>query len=346
MIDMKKAFLSLAALLTLGLGASAQVKAYKSASIPSGNAVAYSLPRTTLKVTVVVEKESVRKGPYARFAQKYLGVMAPTVDKDLYAVVGGCIGYTEEADPAEVYVLDNPDKSAGKIYNITAEGFLAAQLEGAPMPDNGVAAAACTAACCAGGIEPVSYVISDTSFVKVPVDKRSVIEQSPESMAQQAANTIFSLRKRRMELVTGEFGENVFGAGLPAALEEINRLEQEYTALFLGKQFKQKIVRTYDVIPEQGKNTAVVCRFSETGGLLPSGDLTGTPVVVDLKAENKLENSPWTRRTTKDSRGMVFYRIADVVNCRLMDGKNELAQRRVPVYQFGLTVEVPATSLK
>ena len=347
-MHMKKVFLSLAALSCMSLSLSAQVKAYQSATIPSGNSVAYSLPRTVLKVTVVAEKESIRRGPYARFAQKYLGVMAPTVDKDLYTVVGGSIGYADEADPAAVYVLDNPDKSAGRIYTVTPEGLVAAPMEGAPMPDKAPMppVAGPMKPGKPGGVEVLSYVTSDTSFVNVQVDKRSVIDQSPESMAQQAANTIFTLRKRRMELVTGEFGENVFGEGLAAALREIDRLEQEYTALFLGKQFKQRIVKTYDVIPEMGKNTAVVCRFTETGGLLPAGDLSGTPIGVDMIPENKLENSPWTRRTSKDSRGMVFYRIADMVNCRLMDGQKELTQRRIPIYQFGLTVEMPATSLK
>ena len=51
-------------------------------------------------------------------------------------------------------------------------------------------------------------------------------------------------------------------------------------------------------------------------------------------------------RKSKDSRGTVFYRIADVVDCRLTDGKREIAQSRVPVYQFGEVVEVPVNSLK
>lgn len=64
---------------------------------------------------------------------------------------------------------------------------------------------------------------------------------------------IYMLRKKRMELVTGDAGEHVFGEGLKAALDELNRLEEEYLALFLGKQFRQKIVREYDVIPEREK---------------------------------------------------------------------------------------------
>ena len=87
-------------------------------------------------------------------------------------------------------------------------------------------------------------------------------------MAQDAANAIFSLRRHRIDLVTGEAGENVFGAGLKAALEEIDRLEQEYLSLFLGKQFRQRIVREFSVVPSKDEPATVVCRFSDTAGLL------------------------------------------------------------------------------
>lgn len=125
--------------------------------------------------------------------------------------------------------------------------------------------------------ETVSYLDSDTSFVKVSVDRLSLVEKSPEAMAQDAANAIFSLRRHRIDLVTGEAGENVFGAGLKAALEEIDRLEQEYLSLFLGKQFRQRIVREFSVVPSKDEPTTVVCRFSNTAGLLPADDLSAGP---------------------------------------------------------------------
>ncbi len=342
---MRKNLILLCLMAIVSFGVQAQVKSSKGLVVTSNGAVAYSLPRTTLKVTVEVEKESIRKGPYARYAQKYLGVMAPLADKDIYTITGGKIGFAEEADPEQVYTVENPDKSSVKIYESTREGFMAAQMEGAtpvpsafrptppaqhPMRDN---------------IEAVSLVNSDTSFVKVQVDRRSTVEQNPESAALDAANMIYTLRKKRMELVTGDAGENVFGDGFKAALDELNRLEEEYTALFLGKQFKQKIVREYDVIPEEGKSSAIVCRFSDTGGLLPSSDLSGRLILIEMTPEQKAQNSALTRRS-KDSRGTVFYRIADVVDCRLTDGKREIAQRRVPIYQFGEVVEVPVNMLK
>lgn len=107
---MKQILIPLCLLAMTAVGVQAQVKATKGVVVGSSNSVVYALPRTTLKVIVVVEKESIRKGPYARYAQKYLGVMAPLADKDIYTIVGGKIGYAQEADPNEVYTLEIPTK--------------------------------------------------------------------------------------------------------------------------------------------------------------------------------------------------------------------------------------------
>lgn len=336
--------LTLTFVLLAGGMLSAQVRSYRASSITGSNSIAYALPRTVVKVALIVEKESVRPGPYARFAQKYLGVMAPLADKDIYRIAGARISYGEEADPAQVYVLDNPDKSPMQLYQATPEGFVAAPMEGA-----GPAVAAYAPVRIGpeeGMSQAVSYVGCDTSFVKVPLDRREVTERTPEDMAYAAANTIYTLRKRRMELVTGEAGENVFGEGLKTALDEIDRLENEYLALFLGKQFRQRLVRTFDAVPETGKQNLIVCRFSETAGAVPVSDLSARPVILEMTPENKVQNTPVAAKPTKDSRGMVYYRIADIANCVLTDGQNRIATARIPIYQFGITVEIPVTSLK
>ena len=54
--------------------------------------------------------------------------------------------------------------------------------------------------------------------------------------AAQAAQSIFTIRKKRMDLITGDAGENVFGAGLKDALEALDAREQAYLELFLGKK--------------------------------------------------------------------------------------------------------------
>ncbi len=356
---MKKLLLLILAAAAAVPGAAQSVRAYKTqpGGATEGNAVTYALPRTTVTVRLVARREVIKKGPYARFAQKYLGVVAPLTDKTLYTLEGASMTYAEEADPSAVYVLENPDKSPFRLYTSTIEGLMA------PTPKDAEAGTAYRFDGTDGeeyvfkdlGISPLidekvvttySNIESDTGFVSVPVDRRETVEMSLEDMAADAASTIFTLRKRRFDLVTGEAGENVFGAGMQAALDEMRRIEDEYLALFLGKRFTQKVVRSYEVLPEAGRNSIIVCRFSETAGLLPDNDLSGRPIVLELTPEKKVQNTVLPSRNPKDNRGTVFYRVADAVRCRLTDGRDVLLSERIPVYQFGAVVEIPVTALK
>ncbi len=308
--------------------------------------LSYSQPRTVLKVEVVVEKESIRKGPYARYAQKYLGVVAPLTDKDSYRIAGADISYFEEADPVAVSTLAD----AGNIPVMmcrTPQGFVASGADGRPLKTD-IAMPEGEMMFRERGLHPVaneritvSYVSRDSSYVKVPVDKRDMIQKSAEETAMEAANTIFTIRKRRFDLVSGEAGENVFGAGLAVALRELDRMEQEYLALFYGKRYVERVVRSYDVVPEAGKNVAMVCRFSDIAGLLPLSDLSGTPVMIEFTPEKVNKPAGALPKATKGTK--VTLRNAAMTECRIADGNKELVNVRVPVYQFGeeVTVYVP-----
>ena len=342
----KLTVMMLAAATCAAAGASAQtVSAYKANVIDQANAVSYALPRTVLRVELTAQRTIVRSGPYARFAQRYLGVIAPLADKELYAITDARMTYCEEADPAQVYVLNNPGSIDGTVYTITPEGAVAVS-PGGSQPARFAAAACGIAAPTADVITPISNILSDTSVVKVPINKKKIAESSLEEMAADAANTIFLLRKRKMELVTGEAGENVFGAGLEAALRTLTTLEEEYLALFMGKQAVQTVTRTYDVIPEAGKNNLIVCRFSPTAGLLADNDLSGQPIVLEITPEQKADAIALPRKAPREAKGTIYYRVADIARCRLVIGKNLLLDERVPVYQFGQVAEMPVPTAK
>jgi hypothetical protein len=192
----------------------------------------------------------------------------------------------------------------------------------------------------------VSPAVAESSVPELPIDKISTYELGLEEAAAQAAQTLYTLRQRRFDLVTGEAGENVFGAGLQAALDELKRQEDEYIALFMGTRLTQQIVRKCEVVPEAGKNTVIACRFSETGGVLPDNDLSGRPILLEMTPEQKVQNTVLPRPGGRESRGMVFFRVADIVRCRLIDDATVLVDERLPIYQFGQVVEIPVSSLK
>ena len=63
-----------------------EAPAYRLGQAESAAELSHAVPNSIVKVQLIVEKESVRSGPYARFAQKYLGVMVPLTDKDIWSV--------------------------------------------------------------------------------------------------------------------------------------------------------------------------------------------------------------------------------------------------------------------
>ena len=126
-------------------------------------------------------------------------------------------------------------------------------------------------------------------------------------------------------------------AALQAALEEIDRLEQSYLELFLGKRIVSTETRRYVVCPQADKKQYIVCRFSPAAGLLPDTDLSGDIVLLQIEpsgaAKSDLEAGP------KETQ-VVACRVADPSTCIVVSGGREYARAVLPVFEFGRTINV------
>ena len=179
--------------LTVGSASAQSYRVARAGAFEENGRVEVGIPTSPLAVDLTVEEEVVTVGPYARYAQKFLGVRGALSDKTLYSVKA-----------ARVALLDRDATTASEVP--------------------------------AGEVRATSYLGDAETFSRVPFDKRSLVDESLETAARNAANTLFAIRRHRMELITSEAGEHVFGAGLQAALAELDRQEQAYTELFLGKR--------------------------------------------------------------------------------------------------------------
>lgn len=326
---MKKFFIIIS-LIGLSAAGFAQVSAYKQGI--SASVEGYSLPRTVIEVKVVQEREVIIRGPYARYAAQYLGVAgAPMSDRETYKILGATLSWTTEPDPSQIYAIDEKSGSMAKVFNwivpaakatvaIAADrDFAGAQLAGRmPFTDMGT-----------------STVVENGD--NMAIDRASAVEKSPEQMAADAASMIFKLRKRRVELVCGEQGENVFGAGLSAALKKIARLEKEYVSLFLGKRYVQRTEHLFNVVPEAGKNRLVAFRFSPTKGVAGVSDLSASPINMEFSPISALA-APTTKRSAARA---VQYRVPQIEAVTITDGTTVLASDNIPVFQRGVMVEAP-----
>ncbi|MBE6178326.1 MAG: DUF4831 family protein [Rikenellaceae bacterium] len=258
-------------------------------------------PTTTLTVDLTVTCEETLCGPYARYAQKFLGVRAPLTDKKIWSITG--------ADVA-----------------LAGEEVLAPQTLAAPS------------------IEFAQYAEGKEEFATLAIDKKSFLAPTLEDAARAAAETIFSLRKHRMELITGEAGENVFGEGLQAALAEIDAQEQAHLELFFGKQSKKSRSYRFVVAPEQSKLQYIVCRFSEEAGILPSSDLTGSMVVLQIIPDEQVactipEAGPKATSTATCV-------VANRADCVVMAASDELIRKELPIFQYGRRVVIALPTRK
>ncbi|MBR4052997.1 MAG: DUF4831 family protein [Alistipes sp.] len=263
--------------------------------VDTANGVALSAPTTTLTVDIEAECERTICGPYARYAQKLLGVRAPLTDKMEWRVKRAAIGLAD------------------------ASSFVQQPFEAAPA-------------------KSMNYADAEEGFSMIQPDKSSTSATTLEDAALMAANSIFSLRRHRTELITGEAGEHVFGEGLKSALEEIARQEQALLELFLGKRTVRSEVRRFVLSPESTKQQYVVCRLSAVDGIVPSSDLTGDMVVLQITPAETVE-SPVPEAGVKETM-TVSAMVANRAACSIQVRGEEVAREVLPLFQFGRMIQL------
>ena len=176
--------------------------------------------------------------------------------------------------------------------------------------------------------------VGDTQVVEeqmLQIDRISSGERNTEAAAREAAEQILSLRRTRLDLITGEFGEGVFGAGLQSALEEISRLEREYLELFYGKRSITTLAERFILPVNSEQPSTVIARFSAESGIVAKDDLSGDIILVKITpSEMSYPQS--------ELKGTVAYRYANNAEVIVALGGEVLARNILPLYEFGETV--------
>ena len=335
---MRRFLLSAALVLLAGLSAAAQ------------GTVSYSLPRTTLTLTVTVERESFFAGPYARYAQKYLGITAPQADAVRYEVLDMSLTPSLEADPSARFTVSA--KAAEKILQLTAQGLVSTGLGEAPE-------AAAWHFAGKGGKDFSSRGVSsnltsvtttlykreknDTSFNRVAVHQNRVVSKPLDQRAEEAAEKLLELRETRLDILSGSTDGDFSGEALGAAVREIAALENEYLSMFTGYSVRERQTLSFDLIPSSGtkRNVQIAFRLSDEDGLLPADNLSGQPFTIEYEPEARAEDET---PDPKFKGEYIRYRIPAVCKIRISDGVKTYLTARVPIAQKGQTALIPISN--
>jgi len=322
--------------------------------------IVYALPLTVFEIDAVVEKTIEIPGPYASYASEMLGLDdVITVENEIWSLGEVNLKTIEELDPSQFYVIQGTSimqtnalalKASGLILDIHPETYSSRNFSNTDA-DNGNRRLMFPDR---GANEYFSFrtdtaykvVKADNDFIRVPylVEKKKI--PSVAEVAASAAKKLLELREGKHLILTGE--TNIFPQDA-AAIEEINRLDREYTALFAGKRWTETIHYSFWYTPGNSmtQEKKVLFHFSSTEGIKPANSGGGQPVIIELNPSGKTRElnlvvRPVISEKDIDKNDKLFYRVPDVADICIYEGNVILCTARRLVYQSGNTVTLPA----
>lgn len=337
------------ALLLMPFVASAQ-----KSSDPEGY-VTYSLPSTVIVLDVEAVQETFYAGPYARYAEKYLGIKARQKNETSYQIVEVGLTPFVEADLSRRYTLVAKkgaiDASVMKLSSAGLVSFMDGAMTGevkwrfpvegkGDFSDRGVSSNLKSEATTLYRNEK-----KDSEYSKVSFQQNMTVEKTLEQRAAEAAQMIIRIREQRLQIVTGDTDATYSGEAMGAAINELTRLEKEYMSLFIGYSEEQVQKMRFEVIPSAEKESQmyVAFRISDSSGLVPADNLSGKPVVMELVPEEVAD--PKVDAPANPKAVNVNYLVPALCTVKVREGSDVLVQTRVPVYQLGRLSTMPVNTV-
>ncbi|MCD4834551.1 MAG: DUF4831 family protein [Bacteroidales bacterium] len=359
-------FLSLVVLFSCKSTSETRVSKIENSNLISESGIIYALPRTNLKFTIEASRTDIIPGPYHEYAEKYMGIEdVPEDETSIWQITDISIHSYNDIDPEHYYILEPSGKmnidfnklvQNGNVLpiNKSVESNFSSEFYGINNTENEIVFTDLSVTKYVGE-EKFTYfkrVQRDSLFAKVPVTQTKSVYKSFEDKAEEAANFIFMIREKRFELLTGMADFYPEGKSLEVAINELNRLENDYLALFIGKRFTSNYSAGFEFVPTETElnQPYILFRFSEDRGVLPPNDLRGRPIIVELDKKEQTKNLSYLMSDQINREGTVYkdklyYRIPDVAQVKVFDGNTILATRKVNIEQYGIVVLFPSMFL-
>ncbi len=326
---------------------------------PQDGSIIYALPRTVFNIVVETERSIEIPGPYSRYAGDLLGLSnVIKSESELWTITGISVESSQELDPSQFYVIETTTPFINNVLSLKNEGLIMDlnpeiyySFGNQKGIETGVGGRFVSSDL---GSDEYFLIQRDTAFKKVNIDSTFiripyVVEkrrQLPnEQLAERAAKRLMEMRDGKHFILTGE--SDVFPQS-EAVINEMNRLEREYTELFTGKIIREKRTFTFQLIPsaENAGKPVRLFQFSEARGPVAEGQPGGDPVLIELSPEKRTKELSVIKYAPSDPKetaaDKLFYRVPDVVNMKISLGGEVLFNSRRLVYQYGDIIQLPS----
>ena len=301
--------------------------------------VTYFLPKTVLTVHVNYSKTIQKAGPFARYAEKYLGVKEQSVvfeDRIYYTLNTINMESKGIVDKNASYLVELKSKTTSPFVYLTEDGLICTiNADYAPESANKSKVAV---------VRPTSEV--STALSHSVYTEEYLRAGSVTKMAEVAAKQIYKLRESRTDLLTGN-ADNAprDGEGMKIVLANLEAQEKALVELFMGTTGVESLDAEFEIEPLTNVEKKVLFRFSKYFGIVDPEDLSGSPVYINIHdleiTEAKEIIDP--KRKTKELSSIV-YNIPGKATVEVFYGINSMYKNTFSIVQFG-TKQVLAPSL-
>ncbi len=297
--------------------------------------VAYYLPRTAFRVTVIAEKTITRPGDFHKYADRYLRLQdVPTEESVKWNLKSITLEPFGKPDRNKAYSIKIKSKTVAPLVGLSHDGILLSIncdanetfLPDLPKPEKG----------------------------QVPENPRSYMTQeilsagSTAKMAELCAQEIYDIRDSKNALIRGEADNTPKdGAQLKLMLEQLDKQASVLESLFSGTTQTDTEVFSFIYDPQQPTDRDILFRFSKKLGVLDADDLAGEPVIAAVKVMETIPQAVPSEEAAKKRAKMdhgVYYNIPARTKINITYSGQEYVSTETPMAQFGI-VDILSSTL-
>ena len=327
---MKKALWVLPFFLFTSLQLTAQtlLSQYKPGATSEG--AVYFLPKTAVKVSVLIEKTTYTPGDFSRYAQKYLRLNDVKPEAEVSHRV---LSIRQEpiavADTTKGFALKFDPRTVAVNVRLSDDG----RLLGINTP-----------------IDDAAPATNDGDLTKAPAQQRTpdarqylteeiLAAGSSAKMAELTAREIYDLRENRSLLIKGQADfMPQDGQQLRLMLQQLDEQDRALTSLFAGTTVRDTTVQVLIVTPDTPCDRQLLFRLSQINGLVDADDLSGTPYYIsieDLHTVPPVDETAAAQRKKKQYEAGVYVNIPGRMRATIFQGIDQIQQAEHPAPQFG-----------
>lgn len=294
----------------------------------------YSLPKTALRISVLVEKTTFQPGDFAPYAQRYLRVAdAGQEAHTAFRVVDVMLTPIPVPDTTKVYAVKFDAHTVASRVMLADDG----RLLGLNIKD-------------ADDIEqPASFV---AALQPKSVNPRQFMSEeilscgSTAKMAELTAHEIYDIRENRTLLIKGQADfMPQDGRQMQIMLDQLDRQDRALTSLFLGTtqcDTTEHILWYVPTAPTTDKT--VLFRLSQLRGLVEADDLSGAPYYIGIEDITQLPTPQQEGKGKKKEKSGekrveqgIYVNVPGRLRATIYEGINAILTGECPAPQFGQT---------